>query len=131
MKIAHEVEWQGGIDGRLVVGAPRHETRSASEFLDYVEASASAFDTAELERIGSCAYFAAVCEVRSTTAGFVLAAADQVINPATWVSSDAARNAAFQAGIARVRDYLIRIRAEPGGTLADAALGYIKLLAVP
>ena len=131
MKVAHEVEWNGGVDGRLVLGAPPRETRSGQVFLDFVASREASFDIPELERIGSYAYFAAVCEVRSTTAGFVLAAADHIIDPAALVSSDPARNSAFQSGINRMRDFLIRIRAEPGGTLADAALGYVKLLAAP
>lgn len=114
-----------------MLGEDKRETRSGHELLDYLCAHQAAFDIAELERIGSCAYFAAVCEVRSTTAGFVLAAADQVIDPTVPISSDYDRNAAFGAGVERVRAYLMRIRAQPGGTLADAAFGYVKLLKAP
>ena len=131
MKIAPEIEWHGGIDGYLVLGETKRETRSGREFVEYLCSCQAAFDIAELERIGSCAYFAAVCEVRSTTAGFVLAAADQVIDPTVPISSDEERNAAFGTGVETVRAFLMRIRGEPGGTLADAAFGYVKLLKAP
>lgn len=95
MKITPEIEWHGGIDGYLVLGEDKRETRSGHELLDYLCAHQAAFDIAELERIGSCAYFAAVCEARATTAGFVLTAADPIIDPAVPISSDQDRNAAF------------------------------------
>jgi len=127
MLITGDIEWRGGIEGRLVLGHDRRETRSGRQFLDYVRSREPAFDATELERIGSCAYVVAVCQVRATTAGFVLAAADQIVDPATAISDEASHNAAFQSGVARARDHLCRLRGQPGGTLADAALHYLKL----
>ena len=123
--MAEAIEWRGGAEGHVFLARANEAAalNTPRELLEWLTAHREELSAQATETLGSCAFQLALAQERHAPAGFVLAAADRRLSEAG--SFDDPR---FGRGVERLRDHLMPVRGEAGGTIADAGCAFVRLL---
>jgi hypothetical protein len=123
--VAGAIQWRGGAEGHVQLdrASTPATLKTPRELVEWLAAHPGELSEEATETLGSCAYQLALAQERHTTAGFVLAAVDRRLNEAGSFDYPC-----FARGVERLRDHLMPLRGEAGGTIVDAGHAFVRLL---